>query len=94
MLKRLQYPEWFKLGEIVMKTEDEDYVKLRNDLSTIYQNLLGTPLHYDIIMNISSILINAKEKYAELNEKQIEFPLYLLYLLSPQIKGEYYFTNN
>jgi hypothetical protein len=94
VLKRLQYPEWFKLGEIVMKTEDEDYVKLRNDLSTIYQNLLGTPLHYDIIMNISSILINAKEKYAELNEKQIEFPLYLLYLLSPQIKGEYYFTNN
>ncbi len=86
----IRFPDWYNLDSPTGTTniQGEDFLKLRNELSKIFQSISRIPeLLPRLTASICHLLGEAKQNLESLPPSQVELPLHLMYLLAAFAKG-------
>ncbi len=84
IVKRIQCPAVYFQGNAM----DEEFVALRNELTTLFVNLAGIPaIHSGVLSYVEKLLDTLKASYKGLLPQQKEVVLYLFYRIGQALKG-------
>lgn len=88
VVKRIQYPDWYSFENESNNSLEENVVAFRNELTTIFGNIVANPsIQSNIIEYIANLVATLKNSYKSLTAQNKEVVLYLFYRLGEQLKG-------